>query len=65
MLVLSRKAGEQIIIGDQGIVVTILDVRGPKVRLGIEAPSDVAVHRAEVWVRIQKEQEEPVASHSC
>ncbi len=57
MLVLSRKCGEKIVIAESGIVVTILEVRGPKVRLGIEAPANISVHRAEVWARIQKERE--------
>ena len=47
MLVLSRKRDERIVIGDN-IVITVVDVRGDKVRLGIEAPSEVPVHRQEV-----------------
>jgi carbon storage regulator len=47
MLVLSRKRDERIVIGDN-IVITIVEVRGDKVRLGIEAPSEVPVHRQEV-----------------
>lgn len=54
MLVLSRHRDESIMIGD-GIVVTIVDIRGDKVRLGIEAPSDVPVHRQEVYEAIQRE----------
>lgn len=54
MLVLSRHRDESIIIGDD-IVVTIVDIRGDKVRLGIEAPSDVPVHRQEVYEAIQRE----------
>lgn len=52
MLVLSRHKGEEIVIGDT-IRVVIIDVRGDKVRLGIEAPADVPVHRREVWDLIQ------------
>lgn len=52
MLVLSRKCGEKIVVPDSGIVLTVLEVRGPKVRLGIEAPPHVPVHRSEVWARI-------------
>jgi carbon storage regulator len=48
MLVLSRKAGEQIVISDT-ITITIVEIRGDKVRIGIEAPPDVVVHRQEVW----------------
>jgi carbon storage regulator len=47
MLVLSRKRDERIVIGDN-IVITVVEVRGDKVRLGIEAPSEVPVHRQEV-----------------
>lgn len=47
MLVLSRKKGESIVIGDD-IVVTIVEVRGDKIRLGIEAPRNVPVHRKEI-----------------
>jgi carbon storage regulator len=54
MLVLSRKRNEQLVIGGD-IVITVIDVRGDKVRLGIEAPSSIPVHREEVLVAIQKE----------
>ncbi len=53
MLVLSRQTDEQIVIGDN-IVITVVDIRGDKVRLGIEAPSDVPVHRREVYDAIQR-----------
>lgn len=54
MLVLSRKRDESIIIGD-GIVITVVDIRGDKVRIGIDAPSEVPVHRQEVYEAIQRE----------
>lgn len=54
MLVLSRQRDESIIIGDN-IVVTVVDVRGDKVRLGIEAPTEIPVHRREVYEAIQRE----------
>jgi len=54
MLVLSRHTDESIIIGDN-IVVTVVDVRGDKVRLGIEAPTEIPVHRQEVYEAIQRE----------
>lgn len=54
MLVLSRHRDESIMIGDD-IVVTIVDIRGDKVRLGIEAPSNIPVHRQEVYEAIQRE----------
>ena len=57
MLVLSRQRDESIIIGDN-IVITIVDVRGDKVRLGIEAPREVSVHRREVYEAIQRENQQ-------
>ena len=54
MLVLSRHRDESIMIGDE-IVVTIVDIRGDKVRLGINAPSSIPVHRQEVFDAIQRE----------
>jgi len=54
MLVLSRQRDQSIIIGDS-IVVTIVDIRGDKVRLGIDAPSEIPVHRREVYEAIQRE----------
>lgn len=54
MLVLSRHRDESIMIGDD-IVLTIVDIRGDKVRLGIEAPQDIPVHRQEVYDAIQRE----------
>jgi carbon storage regulator len=69
MLVLSRQRDESIIIGDN-IVITIVDIRGDKVRLGIEAPKEVPVHRQEVYdaiqrERIQNESEEKVADDTA
>ncbi len=54
MLVLSRHRDESIMIGDD-VVVTIVDIRGDKVRLGIEAPTSIPVHRQEVYEAIQRE----------
>lgn len=54
MLVLSRQRDESIVINDN-VVVTIVDIRGDKVRLGIEAPQEVPVHRREVYDAIQRE----------
>jgi len=56
MLVLSRKKNESIVINED-IVVTIVEIRGDKVRLGIEAPRDIPVHRREVLDAILREQE--------
>ena len=73
MLVLSRQRDESIIIGDN-IVITIVDIRGDKVRLGIQAPVEIPVHRQEVYDAIQREnmqaaqsgdaKNEPVSSES-
>jgi carbon storage regulator len=54
MLVLSRQRDESIMIGDN-IVITIVDIRGDKVRLGINAPAEIPVHRQEVYEAIQRE----------
>ncbi|MCA9063449.1 MAG: carbon storage regulator CsrA [Planctomycetaceae bacterium] len=54
MLVLSRKKDEKIVIGDS-IVLMVIEIRGDKVRLGIEAPRDVSVHREEVYEAIKRE----------
>jgi carbon storage regulator len=54
MLVLSRKKNESIIIGDN-VVITVAEIRGDKVRLGIEAPKETPVHRREVWEAINRE----------
>jgi carbon storage regulator len=56
MLVLSRHRDESIMIGDD-VVVTIVDIRGDKVRLGIDAPQDIPVHRQEVYEAIKRENE--------
>lgn len=54
MLVLSRKKNESIIIGDN-VVITVAEIRGDKVRLGIEAPKETPIHRREVWEAINRE----------
>ena len=54
MLVLTRKSGESIIVGDN-IIVTLLGVRGNQARLGINAPIEISVHREEIYNRIQQE----------
>jgi carbon storage regulator len=54
MLVLSRKRNESIVINDN-IVLTVVDIRGDKVRLGIQAPTEIPVHRGEVHAAIQAE----------
>ena len=57
MLVLSRHRDESIMIGDN-VVVTIVDIRGDKVRLGIDAPQDIPVHRQEVYEAIKRENQQ-------
>lgn len=56
MLVLSRKKDEKIIIGDK-ITIMVIEIRGDKVRLGIEAPKEITVHRQEVYDAIKKDHE--------
>jgi len=62
MLVLSRQKDESIVIGDD-VEITIVDVRGNKVRLGITAPKDITVHRREVYDAIQREKEQKKGAH--
>lgn len=54
MLILTRRVGETLMVGDD-VTVTVLGVKGHQVRIGVNAPQDVAVHREEIWQRIQEE----------
>lgn len=56
MLVLSRKKNESIVVQDS-IVITVVEIRGDKVRLGIEAPKEIPIHRSEVYAAIQTAQQ--------
>ena len=54
MLILTRRVGETLMVGDD-VTVTVLGVKGNQVRIGVNAPKDVAVHREEIYQRIQRE----------
>ncbi len=55
MLILTRRVGETLVVGDD-VTVTVLGVKGNQVRIGVKAPRDVAVHREEIYERIKNEQ---------
>ncbi|NGY05350.1 carbon storage regulator CsrA [Solimonas terrae] len=57
MLILTRRVGETVVIGED-IVVTVLGVKGNQVRIGVKAPREVAVHREEIFERIKREGDE-------
>lgn len=61
MLILTRRVGETLMIGDE-VTVTVLGVKGNQVRIGVNAPKDVSVHREEIYERIKKEQSESQSS---
>lgn len=61
MLILTRRVGETVMIGNE-VTVTVLGVKGNQVRVGVNAPKDVAVHREEIYERIKRE--EDIDSHS-
>ena len=57
MLILTRRVGESLMIGDD-VSVTVLGVKGNQVRIGVNAPKDVSVHREEIYMRIQSEKDD-------
>jgi carbon storage regulator len=57
MLILTRRVGETVMIGNE-VTVTVLGVKGNQVRIGVNAPKDVAVHREEIYERIKREEEQ-------
>ncbi|MDD5036195.1 MAG: carbon storage regulator CsrA [Methylococcaceae bacterium] len=61
MLILTRRVGETLMIGDD-VTVTVLGVKGNQVRIGVNAPKDVSVHREEIYERIKKEQQQNQAN---
>ena len=63
MLILTRRIGETLMIGEE-VTVTVLGVKGNQVRIGVNAPKDVAVHREEIFERIKREEHAGASAHT-
>ena len=64
MLILTRKVGESITIGDGSITVSVMEVKGRQVRLGINAPADTPIHRQEIFLKIKESNEQASSAHA-